>query len=131
MVLKKLNLLLETQFTELNAETESENHLVAQRHMLPFMRILIKKLLKFGLDQMLNQYQMISKTNTLDHCTGLFRKSFAIPCQHEINTKIQNGEQLHVDDFHSQWYLDQNPLFFEYIVGSSSNRLHYHQDEEN
>jgi len=57
MVLKSINLMLETQFTELNAAMEAEKCNVSHRHRLNFMKPLVGKISKYALDKFYELYQ--------------------------------------------------------------------------
>jgi hypothetical protein len=111
MVLNNLERLLQTQFTDLNAASESEKLVIAHRHNLPFMHPLVKNISQFALDKMLRQHQEISPASYDEECTGMFRKTYGIPCKHEIRVKILEGGQFSIGDFHPQWHLMDNPLF--------------------
>ncbi|KAH6564683.1 hypothetical protein BASA60_010235 [Batrachochytrium salamandrivorans] len=58
-VFNKICLLLDTQFTELNTKMELEKSTLAHRHSLNFMKSLVKKISKYALDKMLEQYKKL------------------------------------------------------------------------
>ncbi|KAJ3221630.1 hypothetical protein HDU78_000371, partial [Chytriomyces hyalinus] len=103
--------LLETQFTMLNATMECKKLVIAHRHSLPFMQLLVKNISHFALDKMLRQYEEVLKRMELDQCTGGFQRIYGLPCKHEISIKVQERGQFTLNDVHAQWSLQQNPLF--------------------
>ncbi|KAI9916000.1 hypothetical protein PsorP6_006923 [Peronosclerospora sorghi] len=119
MVRKNLERLLAAQFTVLNSAMESEKLVSAHRHKLAFMHPFVKKIFHFALDKMLRQYEKIYQIGDNEACAGMFRKSFGIPCQHEIKAKMEGSGGFDVHDFHTQWHLYQNPLFPD--SGGASN----------
>jgi Zinc knuckle len=109
MVLKNLRLLLERQFTELNAQMESEKNVVAHRHTMPFMKPLLKRISKFALDKMLDQHRQSLDMSEEDACTSIFQQSYGIPCKHDIKRRIAEGRRFELSDIHVQWHLERNP----------------------
>jgi hypothetical protein len=95
----------------LKAVLESKKLVVAHRHNLPFMPPLIKNIFQFALDKIIRQPQEVSRASYVEEFTGMFRKTYGIPCKHDIRVEIIEGGQFNIGDFHPQWHLMDNPLF--------------------
>ena len=113
-VLTRLNLMLVSQYTELNASMESEKLVVEHRHKLHALGDLVKKVSHFALDKLLEQYKKIGKDQ--EDCTGTFRSTYGLPCSHDIMAKIHQGLRIALADVHPQWHLERNPLFNEAVA---------------
>jgi hypothetical protein len=101
---ERLDVLLETQFTELQAEIETDKLKVVHSYRIPIFRGLQNKISSFALSKLHFQYVQ-SETRT--ECLGLFSRTFGLPCKHVINQYKREEKPLGLDLIHSQWILNE------------------------
>jgi hypothetical protein len=94
LVLKNLSLLLETQFTELNAEMESEKKNVSHHHVSKLMTLLIKNVSKFSLDKMCNQYKLVPSINSQIYALAHLERSLVFLANMRCKPGLNQGSHF-------------------------------------
>ena len=87
------------------SEIYRESMIVNNRHRLDVFQNLIYKVSQYALNKLYEQFLMIDLSMQPTVCTGKFRKTFGIPCKHEIRDSIECGTPLALSDVHIQWHL--------------------------
>jgi hypothetical protein len=106
LVYKKLNVFLENQFIELRKHIEEDKIKIAHLHRLPVMSRLVNQISNFSLRKIREQHSQSLQDES--DCTGLFTKTYGLPCRHTIKEYIQQKKPLELELVHSQWYLYTN-----------------------
>ena len=117
---EKINLMLDTQFTEIATTIESQKCKITHSHQLPIFCNLLGKVSQFGLNKILFQYR---QCETDSHCTSLFTKTFGLPCKHIIKQYKVNCKPLELELIHPQWLLNQSCVIIEQLQPSPKSPL--------
>jgi hypothetical protein len=104
-VFGKIKLLLENQAVDIRNEMNRESIIINHRHRLDVFQNLIYKVSQYALNKLHDQFSMIDHSMQPTLCTGKFRKTFGIPCTHQIRERIECGTPLALSDIHIQWHL--------------------------
>ncbi len=99
-VFQKLNQMLELQYRNLNASTESAKIKVVHMHKdVDVMKHLLGRVSRYALDEIYKQFQMIDEEDwDINGCLGAFRSSYGLPCSHVIHNLLQRNGTLQLDD---------------------------------
>jgi len=104
-VFGKIGLLLENQAVDIGNEINRQSIIVNNRHRLDVFQNLIYKVSQYALNMLYEQFLIIDLSMLPTVCTGKFRKTFGIPCTHQIRGRIECGTPLELADVHIQWHL--------------------------
>ena len=81
---------------------------VNNRNRFDVFQNLIYKVSQHALNMLHKQYLKIDHTKQPTVCTGKFKKTFGIPCTHQVRDSIESGIPLVLSDVHIQWHLQLN-----------------------
>ena len=120
MVFNRLTHMLTNQKLELNAEMERQK-LISSHHLRDnIFKELHYHVSLFALEKMYEQLILLEGESNESVCTGLFTKTWGLPCKHTILRCVEVEKPISLSTIHNQWLLDPNPL--------SSNESLSHED---
>ena len=108
---KRISMMLANQRVEINSAIENQRVNKAIRFNHECFKNLIFKVSDFAMDKILGQLKL-AKLEELRHveCSGLFTKSWGLPCHHYIRHFLETSTPISLVEIHEQWILDRNPL---------------------
>jgi hypothetical protein len=71
-----------------------------------FFNNVLRKISIFALSKLMGEYEKALAANE-EQCSNFLRPVLGLPCSHILRTKIENGEQLQLEDISNQWHLDK------------------------
>ncbi|KAI9915878.1 hypothetical protein PsorP6_006867 [Peronosclerospora sorghi] len=108
MVQNRLQLMLNTQFVELEQNMEFDKVSVAHNHAEWYMKDILGKVLNFALQKLAEQVKDALKVPTDDECSGMFECTWILPCKHIIERKIDSVNGIELSDIGQQWWLERD-----------------------
>ena len=110
MVFNRLTHMLTNQKLELNAEMERQKLIISHHLRDDIFKDLHYKVSLFALEKVYEQLKYLEGEGIDSVCTGIFTKTWGLPCKHTLLEYVQFQKPILLSDIHSQWLLDPNPL---------------------
>ena len=107
-VYHKIDMALEHQHREIEAQASSERIATPHVQNIPFFSPLLTKISLFALKKCYDQYLKVMKAtpeDPLHPCRGSFTQTMGMPCAHKINDRLQRNQTLQLGDFHRHWWI--------------------------
>jgi hypothetical protein len=77
----------------------------------PFYTQLIGRISNYALGRLWDQRHLLSKPESLPHCSHSFMQSMGLPCAHQMQQQLKENGTLTIDDIHPHWhFLPRTPL---------------------
>ncbi|KAI9909186.1 hypothetical protein PsorP6_015070 [Peronosclerospora sorghi] len=106
MVQNRLQLMLNTQFVDLEQKMEFDKVSVAHNHAAWYMKDIPGKVSNFALQKLAEQGKADLKVPTDEECSGMLECTRILPCKHIIARKIDSGKGIDLSDIGQQWWLE-------------------------
>ncbi|KAI9895981.1 hypothetical protein PsorP6_012638 [Peronosclerospora sorghi] len=98
MVQNRLQIMLNTQFVELEQKMEFDKVSVTHNHTAWYMKDILGKVSNFALQKLAEQGKDALKVPTDEECSGMFECTWILPCKHIIARKIDSGKGIELSD---------------------------------
>ncbi|KAI9920543.1 hypothetical protein PsorP6_015357 [Peronosclerospora sorghi] len=106
MVQNRLQLMLNTQFVEMEQKMGFDKVSVAHNHAAWYMKNILGKVSNFALQKLEEQRKAALKVPTYKECSGMFECTWILPCKHIIARKIDSGKGIKLSDIGQKGWLE-------------------------
>lgn len=97
----KINLMLETQFSDTRGRCQSEKTTIRHLDDIPLFHAVIRKVSRRALDLI----QKENESENREECTGIFTRVHGVPCSHVLKSLVSAGRSVEMAMVNEQWHL--------------------------
>jgi len=113
VVFNRLTLMLSNQVVELNTEIRRQQVKIPHFLNRHIFRELHYKVSFFAMGKLQEQLQLTDDGSNGAECGGKFKKTWGLPCKHDLRLHLLRGTCIPLDAIHPQWQLQNAPIGIE------------------